>query len=256
MFEPTAVEVVIYSTVEDNSLIHERIALDASASDYLQAVEDVMYANPLLVNGMFDRVCCLSCTAHYAMIPADTDEELTQKIAGELFGNEALTYELLTDNTGDNRQDMLFAMDKPLASFLRRTFTNPDIHHRLYPLLRYFNVRSRLGNTGKMFVHFTGTLADIIVYGHDTPVYVNSFRYRDPMDAVYYIMAARRLCGLSEQTDGLVLAGDAGTRKAVMPLLRQYIATVMPAIFPSALFRAGKEALTSPFNMAVLPLCE
>ncbi len=43
-------------------------------------------------------------------------------------------------------------------------------------------------------------------------------------------------------------------RKAVTPLLRRYVASVLPAIFPSALYRAGREAMNAPFNIVILPL--
>jgi hypothetical protein len=45
-------------------------------------------------------------------------------------------------------------------------------------------------------------------------------------------------------------------REAIMPELRRYINYVMPVIFPSAMFRAGREAMNAPFELIVLPLCE
>ncbi|MDE7125860.1 MAG: DUF3822 family protein [Muribaculaceae bacterium] len=256
MFGQAAMEVVMYSTVEDNSMIHSRIPLDSSASDYLAAVEEAVYRNPLLVNGCFDRVCCLSTAPRYAVMPAALDDSATRAVAQAMFGDKVGgdSFEIITETTSDPCQTLVFAESKPLVSFWRRTFTNPGIHHRMFPLLEYFRGRNRLGNNGKMYAHFTGSSVDIIVFGRDTATFVNSFRYREPVDALYYIMAARKQCGLSAHDGELLLAGDAATRKAIMPMLRQYVAAVMPAIFPSALFRAGKEALTAPFPLVILPL--
>lgn len=252
MPEPTAIEVVLYSTVEDNSMIHTRIALDPSSTDYMAAVEEAFYANPLLVNGMFDRVDCLIDTPHYQTVPAAADADTLGMLAGALTGTE----DVMTDSLGEDRQMLMYAADGKLTSFLYRTFTNPSVNHRLSPLVRYFRSQSRLGNSGKMYAHFTGRGVDLIVYGRETVEYVNSFVCREPVDAVYYIMAVRRLCGLSDVSDELILSGDAEMRKAAMPLLRRFVAAVMPAIFPSSLYRMGKNALTAPFNMVVLQLTE
>lgn len=256
MIEPAAVEVVLHSTVEDNSLIHARIALDATINDHLRAVEEAIYANPLLLNGCFERVECLCYGNNYAMVPAlvACNDDRLQAVARATFGNDAVAEgEVLTDDI-DSMQGLAFCCDKSLISFLRRTFSNPVIRHRMTPLLRYFRGQRHHSADGKMYVHFSPGSVDIIVYGNDTVRFVNTFNVREPLDAVYYILATRKLCGLSAESDELILAGDAESRKAVMPLLRRYVARVLPAIFPSALYRAGREALTAPFELTVLPL--
>lgn len=256
MIEPAAVEVVLHSTVEDNSLIHARIALDATITDHLRAVEEAIYANPLLLNGCFGRVDCLCHGNSYAMVPAQAaaDDDRLQAMAEALFGHDAVAGgEVICDDV-DGVQSLAFCSSESLVSFLRRTFSNPTIHHRVTPLLRYFRGQRHHSAAGKMYVHFSPGRVDVIVYGNDTVKFVNTFNVREPLDAVYYILAARKLCQLSADTDELILAGDAESRKAVMPLLRRYVAKVLPAIFPSALYRAGREALTSPFELTVLPL--
>ena len=97
---------------------------------------------------------------------------------------------------------------------------------------------------------------DLLAFGKDSLLLANTFRYRDPMDAVYYILACRQSLGLDAGSDELFLAGDKGVRETITPTLREYLAYVMPVIFPSAMFKAGKEALNAPFDLIVLPLCE
>ncbi len=254
MFEQAAIEAVLYSTVEDNSMIHTRIALDTSSTGYQAAVEEAVYDNPLLVDGRFDSVTCLTATGRYAVVPTAATADRAESLAQSIFGQPATPSDYLTDDIGDPRQCILHAQDTKLTAFLLRTFTNPTIEHRLSPLIRYFRLQSRMGNSGKMYVHFTGRQADIIVYWRDTVRFVNTFTCREPADALYYIMSVRKLCRLSSENDELVLAGDAAMRKAVTPLLRRYVASVLPAIFPSALYRAGREAMNAPFNIVILPL--
>jgi hypothetical protein len=56
--------------------------------------------------------------------------------------------------------------------------------------------------------------------------------------------------------DEIILAGDPASRAALSPLLRRYVRYVMPAIFPSTMFRAGRAALRTPFELVVAPLVE
>ena len=50
------------------------------------------------------------------------------------------------------------------------------------------------------------------------------------MDAVYYILAARKSLGLAD-IDEIIIGGDRLTRAQVTPVLRRYVRYVMPAIF-------------------------
>lgn len=82
------------------------------------------------------------------------------------------------------------------------------------------------------------------------------FAFREPIDAIYYIMACRDMLKLDAQDNELLIAGDNSLRDAITPTLREYLAYVMPVIFPSSMFKAGKDAMKAPFDLIVLPLCE
>ena len=73
------------------------------------------------------------------------------------------------------------------------------------------------------------------------------------MDAVYYILASRENLRLPD-TDEIMISGDRTTRAAITPVLRRYVRYVMPAIFPSVMFRAGRASLSAPFELIVAPL--
>ncbi len=138
---------------------------------------------------------------------------------------------------------------RPLAGFLRRTFDNPPILHHLTPLCRYFHGKGRLGNSGRMYAHFHKGQVDIISFSRSTVALANSYRYRDPMDAIYYIMACRNMAGLDPMADELFLCGDTAVREETTPQLREYLAYVMPVIFPSAVFKTGKTHFQHLFTL-------
>lgn len=113
-----------------------------------------------------------------------------------------------------------------------------------------------MGNAGKMYAHIHNNQLDLLSFGKDTLRLANSYAFRDPMDAVYYILACRKMLNLDPGSDEMLIAGDNSVREAITPTLREYLAYVMPVIFPSSMFKAGKDALNAPFDLIVLPLCE
>lgn len=249
-----ALHVMLYNVVEDNSLIYRSIPLDSAAPSMLRALEDAVYDNPALLSD-FSRIDCVIETPNMLIVPTDLDTaDLRYKMMAEAhpdFSGEVLSCPL--QGLG---MTILMGIENELLGFLRRTFNNPRIHHHLAPLCRYFHSKSRMGNTGKMYANFHDSHIDLIAFGKDSLTLANTFEYREPIDAVYYIMACRRQLALDPSSDELFLAGDSSAREAVTPTLREYLAYVMPVIFPSAMFRAGHDALRAPFDLIILPLCE
>jgi hypothetical protein len=150
---------------------------------------------------------------------------------------------------------MLTEVPSELLGFLRRTFNNPRICHSLTPLALYFKGKHPNRSRGKMMVNLRGEQLDVVILGDDAPLVINSYPVHSPMDAVYFVMACREGVGLSAM-DEIILAGDSESRAAVTPLLRRFVRYVMPAIFPSTMFRACRAALRTPFELVVAPLVE
>lgn len=75
-------------------------------------------------------------------------------------------------------------------------------------------------------------------------------------DALYYLMAALHTCDLSPADVEIMLCGDNALRQKLTPMLRKFVGYVMPVVIPSAIFRAGKDALEAPFPLMLIPLCE
>ncbi|MDE6490847.1 MAG: DUF3822 family protein, partial [Muribaculaceae bacterium] len=142
-----------------------------------------------------------------------------------------------------------------IDGFLRRTFQHMKMHHRLAPLTEYFHSRGRMGVSGKMYAHFHLGAVDVIAFGTDGLTLANTFRYREPADAVYYILACRRMLD-SDSDSELFVSGDQTLREHVVPTLREYVPYVMPAIFPASALRTGHNAINLPLELTVLPLCE
>lgn len=246
-------DAMLYNVATDNVLRYRAFPLDNPAGR-LKALEEVVYDNPVLLAD-FRSVDVIVESSLFTIIPAEiSDRELQRDIFdAQLPGNADSEMFLSTLNA----QNAVIAAgaDPEILRFLRRTFNNPPLHHHLEPLCRYFHDKSRIGNAGKMYAHLRERHVDILLFGRDTLRLANSFPINDPMDAVYFIIATRQQLGLNPDSDELILAGDNTLREAVTPVLREYLTYVMPAIFPSTMYRAGKEALKAPFDLILMPLC-
>lgn len=246
--------VMAFSPVEHNSLISAEIPLEKGLSPF-KAFQDAVYDNPLLLAD-FKDVTVLLPSERFLLVPDFFSGEPEREQAfRRLFPDNRTDgpEEILAESLPGLRATMLTGVSREASGFLRRTFNNPRISHTLSPLVLYFKTKHPDKARGKMIVNLRDNRCDVVILGDDAPLVINSFRIGDPMDAVYYIMACREGVGLSP-TDEIILAGDTKSRGAVAPVLRRFVRYVMPAIFPSAMFRAGRAALHTPFELIVAPL--
>lgn len=247
----SALSVMAFSPYEDHALIYKDIALDMSASSPLRALEDAVYDNPMLLLD-FESIRVFYDTERMAAIPvlaADSASACLQR----MFSPSETRCEVIVSIVDGMDAAVAFEISSDILGFLRRTFHNASIGHPLASVAAYFGAKHTSRPYGKTLVNITGNRLDVVTLGNGTPLMLNSFRFVAPMDAVYYILASRNSLQLRD-TDEIMIAGDREMRSAVAPVLRRYVRYVMPAIFPSAMLRAGKDSLSAPFEMVVAPM--
>ncbi len=252
---PRELHVVAYSIVEENSLIYRRFPLEGLPETFLRDLEGVIYDNPMLLCD-FRRIYCVIQTSSLVVIPSDYTDESDCK---DLFDAAHPDFKghLLFEPTGARNATIVAGIENELAGFIRRTFHNAIICSHLSSLIRFFSAKAGKGNNMKMLANIRESSLDAIIVQGGSLMLANTFSFSDPMDAVYYILACRNNIGLDPQNDELLLSGDSATREKVIPVLRKYIARVMPAIFPPQMFKSGKDAMLAPFDLIVTPLlCE
>lgn len=253
--EPEALHVVLYSTVEDNTLIYRVLPLDKAIPSRLRRVEEAIYSNPLLLSD-FARVYCVVATDCYLVTPTEISADADDCAALLSGAFPDFSGEVISNSLGTSNAILLMGLDRELAAFLNRTFVSPRIYHPLSPLSRYFILTGARGNNPRMYAHLRGGSIDIIAADKGELLLANTFRYNSINDATYYIMACRRQLGMSDTDDELYIAGDSEGREQLTAPLRQYLSRLMPAIFPSSMYKAGGEAMKAPFDLIALPLCE
>lgn len=258
--DDSCVEIMIYNQYEDNSLLSTTIELDTSVHSHCEAVEEAVYDNPLLLN-TFNKVTILSRSKYYTYVPTQLtgDKERCEALLRETVGNPSQWRKavMLIDEVPLLSVSLCYYVDEDLHNFLLRTFGQTTrFVHRLTSLTTYFHGTHRAAGSLTSYVNVGDKLLDIVIYNGDTLLIANSYEWEEPADALYYVVKTRQLCG-SNDTHPVILSGNRDAREVLMPVMRQHLRTVMPAIFPVAMFKAGSDvAMNTSTDLIFLPLCE
>lgn len=270
MLDENMLDAVIYSTVEDSSLRHLRIELPQTAPSLEKALEEAVYSHPFLLAD-YGRVDFMVRTERFTLVPAEVASDadaleaactLAALTAAAGPADECARTLHADPPTASGGPCVVWALDENVDRFVARTFRNPALQHHLTPMLRYFTTKAAAGNTSKVYIHLhrrsnTARVADIMAFGaNGRPTSVTSIATENVEDVAYQAMAAARAAGFDCDSDQFMLCGDSSLRDELTRSLRRFAAYVMPVIFPSAVFRAGGEAIGAPFPLVILPLCE
>lgn len=258
----TGLSAVAYSVEDGHGLMLEHIPLSVPSGETsamartappLKQLEDAVYDHPVLLLD-YRRVTVLFDTPRFMAVPEafEASPDMLQTAFAAAFPSVARR-EILASPVQPMKLTVAFEAASDTLGFLRRTFHNVTFRHVLAPLCAYFRMKYPGGGRGKTLVNFDGDRMDMVVLGAGAPLALNTYRFRDPMDAVYYILAVRKELDLADSEE-IMIGGDRAVRAAVTPVLRRFVRYVMPAIFPTVMFQAGRDALAAPFPLVLAPL--
>ncbi|MCM1449857.1 MAG: DUF3822 family protein [Clostridiales bacterium] len=252
------IDVMAYCPLEDHNLLSASLPFNpATPSSSVEAIEEVVYDNPLLLND-FNKVTIVSRYNTYCILPTPiaSNPVMAADITTEMTGKGDDSATLTVDHLPLLDTSISHYIDNPTYNFLTRTFNGATFLHHLSVITRYCHGTHRSTGNLTSYVYVRDTSLDIILFRGDTLLLANTYEWHEPTDILYYIMATRRAHGIDNRAP-VIVGTDPVLRDSLLPLLRQYIPTVMPAIFPAAMFRAGgNEAMNTPTDLILLPLCE
>lgn len=250
LIEDKRVRYTLFTPTVDGSLI---IGDVARADDTLQGLEDAIYDTPVLLNE-YRRVRVLVRTSHFVMLPGGTADKDCHLLVRQAFTGDDGDVAVNEMPGGDVK--MAYLMPRGMQAFLGRTFNYPEVYHYLFPLYGYFRELNHGNDVSRMFLNLRDSGMDVVIFRNGQLQCVNSYPFENADDAAYFALNAWRTHGLDQLTDELQLTGDNEVRAAMTPLLRQYVKFVMPAVYPAAAMRLGRNAMQAPLELILLALCE
>lgn len=220
--------------------------------DSLQALEDAIYDTPELL-GEYKRVRVLVQSQRFVILPGDTADDDSIRLLSEAFpGDNGDTALCALSQCGVK---IAYLMPQGMSAFIGRTFSYPEVSHRLLPLCEHCAQQQSGIEVSRMCLNFQQDRMDVIVCRGNALQLANIFMFNNARDAVYFAMAAWRACGLNQLNDELLLMGERETCAELTPVLREYVKSVMPAEFPAEAMRLGRNAMQVPLELILLALC-
>ena len=249
----SSVKFILYSNAEENSLISRELPLSVGAEDYLKALENCVYDNPVLLQD-YKKVAVLVESSHFVLLPDEmVDDDAMHEVMDYMYADDGGDREVCS--MIDGKVSVAYTLNKGVVAFLRRTFYNPDIVHQLVPLVRYSCEKSEKSSIAKMFVHIADDGMDVCVCRKGELLFANTFGYRSVDEAAYYILNVWQNLELDVYSDELQISSEKTVREQLMPQLRKYISYVMPIIFPASAMKIGQDAIKAPFDLILLSQC-
>lgn len=252
-----AIDVTITSRVDDDSVIHRHIPFQNDA-DPVAAIEETIYDNPLLTADFSSVNVIVDTQRFFVMATDDATPEQIRLNIDALWSpaRTGLTLEPLVNSIETDRVSIVSAPSRRLLAFLRRTFPACNIIHRVAVLARYYAIKNRLGNMGKIHSVISPGRTDIIIFGRDGLLMANTFSTPTLDDAAFYTLAAARHLGFDNDADRIIVAGDRDLREPYIENLRRFVSIVMPDIFPTAFAALGERARKIPFETIAVHLIQ
>ena len=156
----------------------------------------------------------------------------------------------------DNQVKIAWLMPRGMQAFLGRTFNYPMTYHHLQLLCEHFFGLNRDDGKSRMFLNLREGYMDLAIYREGKLQGANTFHFADHQDAVYYALTAWRAHELDQLADELQLMGDNAECAAMTPKLREFVKSVMPAVYPAAAMQLGRNVMQAPLELVLLALCE
>lgn len=235
--------------VGEGSVISEYLPYDATVSSRASAIEDAVYANPMLLLP-FRKVDIVFDAVKTAVVPVDVQPDDFGRMLN--LGSECV----LREAPLDSREKLIYAVDRGVDNFVSRTYDMGSRHHVLEVLNRYCMRKKQSLAAARMYINIGVDTLDILVYNRLGLCALQHVACTSADECVYRALAVFKQCGLDADYDEIVVSGNSERRHHLMAELSRFIANVLPAIFPSAAYHGDSTAHKAPFPLVILPLCE
>lgn len=253
---PDRFDAMIFNPFEDHSLIHRHWPLNAPQSaaqthSALSQIENIVYDNPLLLNGTWQRTSLTVDTPHFLLIPT-VAAAAADGLFKTAFPDAAEDKTVLCSPLEINGASVAMGLETNLLNFLRRTFTGVTPRHILMPFVNY--VRSKTPGTAiRAYLNLHPESMELAVTSATTLYLATRFDIATADDAAYYTLASLKTAAPAA-VGTITVAGNAPWRENFMETLRRFHPDVTPMIFPSDMHRAGAKVGAMPMDFVLTPL--
>lgn len=242
-------DIGIFPPVDNEPPIFAKIGLPTDTSDYLKTLQDSIYDNPLLLSD-FKRVKCLISSKDFLFIPNIEDEKSQEILFQSSFAD---CDDFMAETLKEGNEKMLFGINSDITAFLKRTYFNMQISHRLIPLINYFrSLSAEDGTSTWIYKHEKET--DIIIFKGKKLIFSNTFVTNSPTDILYYLAAIKK--EYSPEDSKFYFGDENKDLTQTYTDLKRYIPELSLIYPPARLMKAGRVITEIPLSLTAAYICE
>ena len=214
----------IYNPIHDNSQSLFEKEVDPSLS-LTANLKNVFHESDFL-SYSYKRVNIMMANKRFTMIPLELFEEEQAELLfyhnHQKRENETVIYNILKKNN----VVVIFGIDKSTYAFLNEQYPEARFYSQSTPLIEYFSIKSRLGNSKKMYASVRKDAIDIYCFERGQLLLANSFECMQTEDRIYYLLYAWKLLEFNQERDELHLTGTLSDKETLMNELKKFIMQV------------------------------
>ena len=206
----------------------------------------------------YGTVNVILADASYTLVPKEyyaeqyKEEFYRQNISTPITGSI-----VMHNIVSDEQLVVLFAVEKQLHRYITSRWAKAQVYAAISPLISFGIERSYASGKKYNLLHLHKHGIDFMCYENATPLFVNTFQFKDPADALFYLLNSWISLSLSQTDDTLHIAGQSRHGKALIRELKKFIQNIH-LVRPAEEFHSTELARVDemPFNLQALIACE
>lgn len=214
----------IYNPIHDDSLSIIEKEIDPSLS--LTANLKAAFHESEFLSHPYKRVNIMIADKRFTIVPLELFEEEQAELLfyhnHQKRENEAVHHNILQKNN----VVIVFGIDKSAYTFLKEQYPEAHFYSQSTPLIDYFSVKSRLGNSKKMYASIRREGIDIYCFEKGRILLANSFECMQTEDRIYYLLYVWKQLEFDQKRDELHLTGVLPDKEGLMNGLKEFILQV------------------------------
>ena len=228
-------------------------SLKSMTSNFKKAVEETE-----MLKHTYGSVNILLADTSYTLVPKEYYSEQYEK---EFYQQNIATADanatVMHNVVGDEQVVVLFAVEKQLHKYITTQFPKAKVYAAIAPLINFGVERNYNVHKKYCFAHLRKRSIDVMCFENAAPLFVNTFKYKDTADALFYLLNSWTMLGLSQADDTLHIAGQSRHSKALARDLKAFIQNIH-IIRPAEEFHSTELVRSDemPFDLQSLIACE
>ena len=208
---------------EKDSFFYSETAIDRT-KPYDKVMQDLFFDHPFF-SYSYKHTYVISANRQYTLIPENVFEEKQEKLL------MSFVFSSPEEKTLHERLDefdcvILYGIRPEIYEFCTRSLIHPTFTHAMtYLLIRWRN-QSLTKYPKQLYVALHEDTMDTACFYRETLLYINSFRFDDTADIIYYILYIWKQTGMDQQKDNLILYANTPMQQTLKETLQAYLLQV------------------------------